>query len=35
MGLYVIADLTDLTDDHGVHYDPAHKIVWACLNKPR
>ncbi|MFP5370657.1 MAG: ATP-binding protein [Actinomycetes bacterium] len=30
-GLYVIADLTA---EHGVHYEPARKLVWACLVKP-
>jgi len=30
-GLYVIADLAA---GHGVHYEPDHKHVWACLNKP-
>ncbi|WP_299960611.1 ATP-binding protein [uncultured Modestobacter sp.] len=32
MGLYVVADLTA---EHGVHYAPAHKIVWVCIDKPR
>ena len=31
-GLYVIADLTS---EHGVHYEPERKLVWACLTKPR
>lgn len=31
-GLYVIADLTS---EHGVHYEPERKLVWACLAKPR
>ena len=31
-GLYVIADLTA---EHGVHYEPERKLVWACLVKPR
>jgi anti-sigma regulatory factor (Ser/Thr protein kinase) len=31
-GLYVIADLTA---EHGVHYEPERKLVWACLLKPR
>lgn len=31
-GLYVIADLTV---EHGVHYEPERKLVWACLAKPR
>jgi len=31
-GLYVIADLTA---EHGVHYEPERKLVWACLTKPR
>jgi anti-sigma regulatory factor (Ser/Thr protein kinase) len=30
-GLYVIADLTA---EHGVHYEPDRKLVWACLIKP-
>ena len=30
-GLYVIADLTA---EHGVHYEPDRKLVWACLVKP-
>ncbi|SDF00571.1 Histidine kinase-like ATPase domain-containing protein [Blastococcus aurantiacus] len=30
-GLYVIADLTA---EHGVHYEPERKLVWACLLKP-
>jgi len=30
-GLYVIADLTA---EHGVHYEPGRKLVWACLTKP-
>ena len=30
-GLYVIADLTA---EHGVHYEPERKLVWACLVKP-
>jgi hypothetical protein len=30
-GLYVIADLTV---EHGVHYEPDRKLVWACLVKP-
>ena len=30
-GLYVIADLTA---EHGVHYEPDRKHVWACLVKP-
>ena len=30
-GLYVVADLTAA---HGVHYEPTHKTVWVCLNKP-
>ena len=30
-GLYVIADLTAA---HGVHYETARKMVWACIAKP-
>ncbi len=30
-GLYVIADLTA---EHGVHYEPDRKLVWASLVKP-
>ena len=30
-GLYVIADLTA---EHGVHYEPDRKLVWACIVKP-
>jgi anti-sigma regulatory factor (Ser/Thr protein kinase) len=30
-GLYVVADLTA---EHGVHYEPDRKLVWACLVKP-
>jgi two-component sensor histidine kinase len=30
-GLYVIADLTA---EHGVHYEPDRKLVWAVLAKP-
>jgi hypothetical protein len=30
-GLYVIADLTAA---HGVHYEIARKMVWACTAKP-
>ena len=30
-GLYVIADLAA---EHGVHYEPDRKLVWACLIKP-
>ena len=30
-GLYVIADLAV---EHGVHYEPDRKLVWACLIKP-
>jgi len=29
-GLYVIADLAA---EHGVHYEPDRKLVWACLIK--
>jgi hypothetical protein len=30
-GLYVVVDLTA---EHGVHYEPDRKLVWACLIKP-
>ena len=30
-GLYLIADLTQ---GHGVHYEPDRKLVWARIDKP-
>lgn len=30
-GLHVV---TDLSTDHGVHYEAEQKLVWACLRKP-
>lgn len=30
-GLYVVADLTNA---HGVHYEPDRKLVWVCVAKP-
>ena len=31
-GLYLVADLSNA---HGVHYEPDCKLVWACISKTR